>query len=221
MFVLICSFIYCFMEINLNLKFKEVLDGIDVNNKPNLFLHVCCAPCSSAVLEKICNYFNIYIIYHNPNIDTFDEFNHRLSELKKLVNLNGYNVKIIYMDYIHDEFLSHIIGYENEPEGGKRCYLCYELRLKRSYEIALDYINKQSLNNMKNYLCSTLSISPHKDAKLLYEIGINICEKSNGIITYLPNDFKKEDGYLKSIELSKKFDLYRQNYCGCEFAKTT
>lgn len=207
------------MEINLNQKFKDIIKSIDKSKKPNLFLHICCAPCSSAVFEKIYEYFNIYIIFYNPNIDTSAEFNKRFTELLKLIKIKNYHVKILYDDYDHDEFLSYTKGLEKESEGGIRCKQCYKLRLKKSFDIAAKYIKENDLIGSLNYLCTTLSISPHKDARLLYEIGTDICQDLSGLIKYLPSDFKKEDGYLKSIELSKKFKLYRQDYCGCEFAK--
>ena len=205
------------MEIVLIEQFNNVLKNIDKTHKPNLFLHVCCAPCSSAVLYKLHDYFNIYIIYYNPNIDTQDEHKKRLDELYKLLDLTKYYIPIIYNEYDHNEFLNKIQGYENEPEGGERCKLCFEQRLLYSYDVAKKYINDNNLQNYDNYLCTTLSISPHKDAKLIYDIGKTICNESD--IMYLPSDFKKEDGFLISIRLAKKYNLYRQNYCGCEFSK--
>lgn len=205
------------MDINLNKEFNTIISNIDIRNKPNLFLHVCCAPCSSAVLEKIIDYFNIYIIFYNSNIENSAEFNKRLKELYKLIDCLGFNIKIIYEQYFHNEFLDFIKGLESEKEGGKRCEKCYYLRLKNSMKVAADFIIANNLENETNYLATTLSISPYKDAKLLYEIGNNICD--NSLIKYLPSDFKKEDGYLNSILLSKKYNIYRQNYCGCEFSK--
>ena len=205
------------MVINYNLKFNEVLNSIDKNNKPNLFLHVCCGPCCSGIIYKLIHYFNIYIIFYNSNIDTFLEYNLRLFELKKLINDKNMILKIIYSDYNHNEFLDVVYGYESEPEGGKRCNKCFELRLNKTFQIAIKYIKENNLVNKENYLCTTLSISPHKDANLIMQIGERICESS--IIKYLPSDFKKDDGYLNSIKNSKELGLYRQNYCGCEFAK--
>lgn len=206
------------MELNLNQKLNNILLNIDNNNKPNLFLHVCCGPCSTAVLNKLIDYFNIYIIFFNSNIDSFDEFNLRLIQLKKVIEINNYNIKIIYNKYHHEEFLDYVKGYELLKEGGDRCTKCFEFRLKKSYEIAINYIEDNNLTSNINYLCTTLSISPHKNAKLIEEIGENICLNSL-YLNYLPSDFKKENGFLNSIILSKKFGLYRQNYCGCEFSK--
>lgn len=204
------------MVIDLNKQLNNTLSSIDVNHKPNLFLHVCCGPCSTAVLKRISKYFNIFIIFYNPNIDTKNEFDKRFAELKKVIDINKYPITIIYSDYYHNEFLESVIGYESEPEGGKRCLLCYRLRLSKSLDIAKRYIIDHRLDTNKNYLCTTLSISPHKDAKALYEIGDDLCRGLD--ITYLPSDFKKEDGYLLSIKLSKEYMLYRQDYCGCEYA---
>lgn len=206
------------MEINLNNKLNELLSLIDKNNKPNLFLHVCCGPCSTQVLQKLYEYFNIYIIFYNPNIDTEEEFTRRLNEFHKVIDINNYKLNILYEDYNHNEYLDKVKGYELEPEGKTRCHICYELRLKTSFDIATKYIINNNQNDKENYLCTTLSISPYKNAELLYTIGKSICENSK-YLKYLPSDFKKEDGYLKSIELSRKYGLYRQDYCGCEFAK--
>ena len=205
------------MVLTNNQKFNNIIKSIDINNKPNLFLHVCCAPCFSGIIAKLSKYFNLFIIFYNSNIDTSIEYNLRLNELKKLLKEYNNCFQIIYAKYNHDEFLNYVTGFENEPEGGKRCAKCFELRLKQSYDIAIEYIKNNNLINQKNYLCTTLSISPHKNADLIKEIGENICSENN--ISYLPSDFKKEDGYLNSIKISKELDLYRQIYCGCEFSK--
>ena len=207
------------MEINYNQKLNLLLKEIDKNNKPNLFLHVCCGPCSTAVLKRLSDYFNIYVIFYNSNIDTNDEFILRLRQLEKIIEINKYNIKIIYNEYDHNEFLINAKGYEDEVEGGKRCEVCFNLRLGKSYDIAKKYILDNQLDDKNNYLCTTLSISPHKNAKLIEEIGEKICNNDSNFIKYLPSDFKKEDGYLNSIVLSKSYGLYRQNYCGCEFSK--
>lgn len=206
------------MDINLNKEFNNILSKIDLSNKPNLFLHVCCGPCSTSVLDRIFNYFNIYIIFANSNIDTFDEFILRYNEFLKVLTKNNYNFKIIFNQYDHKDYLSFINGLEKEPEGGKRCIKCFEYRLKQTFFIADNYIINNKLMNKQNYLCTTLSVSPHKNAGLIESIGENVCMNSN-YIKYLPSDFKKENGYLKSIQLSKQYNLYRQNYCGCEFSK--
>ena len=205
------------MVLTNNQKFNNILKSIDANNKPNLFLHVCCAPCFSGIITKLAKYFNLYIIFFNSNIDTFIEYSLRLNELNKLLKEYNNCFQIIYASYNHNEFLNYINGLENEPEGGKRCSKCFELRLKQSYEIAIEYIKNNNLKMQTNYLCTTLSISPHKNAELIEEIGEKICV--DDYLLYLPSDFKKEDGYLNSIKISKDLGLYRQNYCGCEFSK--
>ena len=206
------------MDLSLNEKFKLIIANIDLNDKPNLFLHVCCGPCSTSVLQRIVKYFNIYVIFTNSNIDTNNEFNKRFNEFKKVVAINNYNITIIDNFYDHNEYLNYVTGLEHEPEGGKRCTKCFEYRLNKSYLIAKEYIIQNNLQNHKNYLCTTLSVSPHKNAKLIESIGESICY-NDSIIEYLPSDYKKEDGFLKSIQLSKQYKLYRQNYCGCEFSK--
>lgn len=188
-------------------------------NKDNLFLHVCCAPCSSEVLNELYNIYNVYIIYSNDNLDTFLEYNLRLYEVKSMIDKYFNSCNIIDTSYSHNDYLMMIKGYENEPEGGKRCEKCFLERFTKTFEIAKEYIINNNLLNMKNYLCSTLSISPHKNAKLLNEIGEKISKKYCDYLIYMKSDFKKKDGYLKSIKYSKLYGLYRQKYCGCEFAK--
>lgn len=206
------------MDLNLNQKLNELLKSIDINNKPNLFLHVCCGPCSTAVLNKLYMYFNIFIIFYNPNIDTNDEYDLRYKQLEKVISINKYLINIINYNYNHKEFLDYVLGLEECKEGGARCKKCFELRLKKSYDIACEYIKNNNLSSNINYLCTTLSISPHKDAKLIETIGEDICKNSD-FIKYLPSDFKKENGFLNSIKISIDLGLYRQNYCGCEFSK--
>ena len=208
------------MKTNLNLKLNEILNSIDVNDKPNLFLHVCCAPCSSAVLYRLKNHFNIYVIFYNPNIDTIEENNKRYNELLKLKNIVFNDVEIINLQYNHDEFLQYIEGFENEKEGGFRCEKCFRLRLQKTIDVAKKYILDNNLSKQKNYICTTLSISPHKNAEIIEKIGEDLTSNID-FIEYLPSDFKKEDGYLMSIKLSKQYDLYRQDYCGCEFSKNS
>lgn len=206
------------MELSLNKELNKILSDINLCDKPNLFLHVCCGPCSTAVLDRLHKYFNIFLIFYNSNIDTLDEYNLRYLQLNNVIRYNNYAIDIIYHNYDHNEFLDFIKGLEDCKEGGERCEKCFLLRLEKSYAIALNYINEHSLNYKTNYLCTTLSISPHKNANLIEIIGEKVCYNSD-ILKYLPSDFKKEDGYLNSINLSKKIGLYRQNYCGCEFSK--
>lgn len=188
-------------------------------NKDNLFLHVCCAPCSSEVLNELYNNYNIFIIFTNDNIDTLLEFNLRLYELKSMINKYFDECNIINYSYNHNDYLDIIKGLEDESEGGKRCEKCFIERFTKSYKFAKEYIINNNLLNNKNYITSTLSISPHKNAKLLNNIGRKLSESYKEYLIYMDADFKKKDGYLKSIRFSKLYGLYRQNYCGCEFAK--
>ena len=187
-------------------KLKEIIDKLDY--KPKLLLHSCCAPCSSYVITYLYDYFDITILYYNPNIYPYEEYKKRKDEQIRLIsNFNG--VKIIDCDYDNDIYNEVIKGLENEPERGSRCTKCFYLRLNKTGEIAK--------KNDFEYFGTTLTVSPYKNAKLLNEIGEDISKKYD--IKWLYSDFKKNDGYTKSIELSKKYDLYRQDYCGCIYSK--
>ena len=187
-------------------KLKEIIDKLDY--KPKLLLHSCCAPCSSYVITYLYDYFDITILYYNPNIYPYEEYKKRKDEQIRLIS-NFKGVKIIDCDYDNDIYNEVIKGLENEPERGSRCTKCFYLRLDKTGEIA-------KKNNFE-YFGTTLTVSPYKNAKLLNEIGEVISKKYD--IKWLYSDFKKNDGYKKSIELSKKYDLYRQDYCGCIYSK--
>lgn len=187
-------------------KLKEIIDKLDY--KPRLLLHSCCAPCSSYVITYLYDYFDITILYYNPNIYPYEEYKKRKDEQIRLIS-NFKGVKIIDCDYDNDIYNEVIKGLENEPERGSRCTKCFYLRLDKTGEIA-------KKNNFE-YFGTTLTVSPYKNAKLLNEIGEDISKKYD--IKWLYSDFKKNDGYKKSIELSKKYDLYRQDYCGCIYSK--
>lgn len=187
-------------------KLKEIIDKLDY--KPKLLLHSCCAPCSSYVITYLYDYFDITILYYNPNIHPYEEYKKRKDEQIRLIS-NFKGVKIIDCDYDNDIYNEVIKGLENEPERGSRCTKCFYLRLDKTGEIA-------KKNNFE-YFGTTLTVSPYKNAKLLNEIGEDISKKYD--IKWLYSDFKKNDGYKKSIELSKKYDLYRQDYCGCIYSK--
>ncbi len=187
-------------------KLKEIIDKLDY--KPKLLLHSCCAPCSSYVITYLYDYFDITILYYNPNIYPYEEYKKRKDEQIRLIS-NFKGVKIIDCDYDNDIYNEVIKGLENEPERGSRCTKCFYLRLDKTGEIA-------KKNNFE-YFGTTLTVSPYKNAKLLNEIGEDISKKYD--IKWLYSDFKKNDGYKKSIELSKKYDLYRQDYCGCIYSK--
>ena len=191
---------------------KTLLNIKTANKKPRLLLQCCCAPCSSYVLEYLTEYFDITAYYYNPNISPISEYDIRSNELQKLIDCMPHINKIdmVVEEYNNDDFENAISGLEKEKEGGKRCFKCYELRLKKSAEYA-----KQ---NGYDYFCTTLSISPLKNATKLNEIGKKISEETG--IDYLFSDFKKNEGYKRSIELSKQYSLYRQNYCGCKYSKS-
>ena len=172
-------------------------------NKPKLLLHCCCAPCSSAVIEKISKYFDITYLYYNPNIYPQEEYELRKVEFSKL----GVNIQAV--DYNHDSFLKLVKGLEDEPEGGVRCRVCIAERMNFAFKYAKE-------NNF-DMVTTTLSISPHKDALYINQLGEQLQDKYN--IKYLHADFKKENGYLRSIQICKEKGIYRQDYCGCEFAK--
>lgn len=197
-------------NINYQKQLEKVISNINEGEKPSLLLHACCAPCSSYVLEYLDKYFDITIFFYNPNITSQEEFDKRKNEFEKFKALyNGY--KIVIPKYDNMEFYDKVRGLEKEPEGGERCFVCYRLRMEKSAEYAK--------NNNFDYFASTLSISPHKNANKLNEIGFLLEKQYN--VNYLPNDFKKNGGYLRSIQLSKELDLYRQDYCGCIYSKNS
>ncbi len=178
---------------------------------PSLFLHACCAPCSSYCLEYLSEYFAITVFYYNPNIFPAEEYEKRVAEIKRLIeNIpTKHKVNFVEGDYLPEQFFAMAKGMEKLPEGGERCFRCYEMRLKESVRLA------EELGF--DYITTTLSISPLKNAQKLNSIGEQLCENTK--VKYLPSDFKKKNGYKRSIELSKEYNLYRQNYCGCVFSK--
>lgn len=182
-----------------------------LNGVPKLLMHACCAPCSSYCIEYLSNYFEITIFYYNPNIDTETEYNHRLEEAIRFVSefKTKYPVKVVSVGYNPNEFLDKIKGLENEPEGGKRCFMCYNLRLEKSFKYALEH--------NYDYVTTTLTISPLKKSAKINEIASILEKKYN--IKYLYSDFKKREGYKRSIILSREYNLYRQDYCGCKYSK--
>lgn len=199
------------MNINENLEMEKILKEIEESGKtPTLLLHSCCGPCSSCVIERLADYFNITVYYYNPNIYPKEEYLKRkqvqLDLIAKLPTKN--KVNFLDCDYIHDEYNEAVKGYENCHEGEERCYKCYELRIRKTGEVALE--------NNYDFFTTTLSVSPHKNSKWINEIGRKV-ENEIGM-RYLPADFKKKDGYKRSIELSCEYGLYRQNYCGCVYS---
>lgn len=199
------------MKINYQTELDKIIEGfVNESKTPSLLLHSCCAPCSSYVLEYLTKYFNITVFYYNPNIYPQTEFEKRLKEQERLINTAVYPnpVGLIVPKYDPQEFYVAAQGFENEREGGLRCSKCFSLRLEKTAAEA-----KRLSFDM---FCTTLTVSPHKNAQVINALGINIGEKFG--IPFLVSDFKKREGYKRSIELSAKYSLYRQNWCGCEFA---
>lgn len=197
-------------KVNYDKEMENIISQIKDKEKPSLLIHSCCAPCSGAILEYLRNFFNISIYFYNPNITFEEEYVKRLEEQKSYDKELNYNMDIIEGIYNpKDDFFKVVQGLEKEPEGGKRCYKCYYLRMeacaKKSKELGFDYFT------------TVLSISPLKNAQWINEIGRELSEKYN--IKFLYGDFKKKSRYLRSVELSKEHNLYRQDYCGCVFSK--
>lgn len=198
--------------INYDLKMMEIISNNQKEDKvPTLLLHGCCAPCSSAVLERIAEYFKITMFYYNPNITDKEEYDKRVVELQKLISKLDVKNPISFLEgeYKPKDFFDTVRGLENLGEGSERCFRCYRLRLEESAskarELGFDYFT------------TTLSISPYKNSKVLNEIGYSLEEKYG--VSYLCADFKKKNGYHRSIELSNIYGLYRQDYCGCIYSK--
>lgn len=171
----------------------------------NVFLHVCCGICAFYSIEELRNQgFLVKMFFYNPNIYPEDEYHRRLDALKKVAEITDTPLEIA--PYYPQEWDKYCRQYQNEPEGKKRCQICYELRLKKTYQV--------SLENKYDYFTTTLSISPHKNSKIINQIGAQINNKM-----FLPCDFKKKDGFKKTIDLAKKHNIYRQNYCGCLYSR--
>ncbi len=208
-------------------NYRRALDALEKQwqqegRRPRLLLHSCCAPCSSSVLEELCRYLDITLLYYNPNIASEAEFTHRVEELKRLCHASGIDrtredaeghplaaVQILVPPYDHQEFLNIARGYEGCPERGTRCHRCYRQRLEKAAACAAE--------GQYDYFCTTLSLSPLKSSEILNEIGRELAEVFG--VPFLPSDFKKRGGYQRSIELSKEYELYRQSFCGCEFSR--
>ena len=186
---------------------KQQRDG----ETPSLLLHSCCAPCSSYVLEYLAPYFNICDFYYNPNISPKKEYEDRKEELVRLIGEMGLSTQVTFLEgtYQPEDFFAMAKGLENLPEGGERCFKCYEMRLRESAKIAAE--------QGAEYFATTLTISPLKNAQKLNELGERLAGEYG--VKYLPSDFKKKNGYKRSVELSAQYELYRQNYCGCVFSK--
>lgn len=200
-----------------NINYGKVLDKtieniVSQGTTPTLLLHSCCAPCSSYVLEYLSEYFSVTVLYYNPNIFPEDEYLYRIKEQEKLIKALPVKNKVSFIatEYMPDDFYSRIRGHEQDKEGGERCFICYELRLREAARYASE--------GKFDYFTTTLSISPMKNASKLNEIGGLISKEYN--VEYLFSDFKKKNGYKRSVELSKEYGLYRQDYCGCVYSKS-
>lgn len=198
------------------INYQKELDSIikklvEDKKTPTLLIHSCCAPCSSYVLEYLSKYFKISILFYNPNIYPVEEYSRRVAEQKGLIIALKVKNQVNFIEgrYDTESFYNMAKGFENEKEGGERCFRCYELRLKEAAIIA----KQQGYD----YFTTTLSISPHKNSQKLNEIGSKLSEEYD--VKYLYSDFKKKEGYKRSIELSNQYNLYRQDYCGCVFSK--
>ena len=201
------------MKINYDLKLKEELEKIK-GTKPTLLLHVCCGPCSGNVLKEISEFFDITIYYSNSNIYPDTEYFRRFHELENFIQCFNQdfnqNIQVVEKEYQPKEYLKDISQYKNEPEGGKRCLVCHDLRIKLAYEYAY--------NNNFPYYTTVMTVSSHKPSSYLNNLGLRL-QNDYPTTKFLVADFKKENGQLLGIQIAKKYNLYRQNYCGCIFAK--
>lgn len=199
------------MKINYEILMEQQLKEIEKTGiKPKLLLHSCCAPCSSAILEFLQNYFDITVYFYNPNITFEEEYYKRLNEQREYHEKRGYSIRVIEGNYDpKEDFFKQVKGLEDRREGGERCFKCYTLRMEataqKAKELGFDYFS------------TVLSISPLKNAQWINEIGEKLSEKYG--IKFLNGDFKKKNRYLRSTEISREYELYRQDYCGCVFSK--
>ena len=197
-------------KINYQLETDRILAQLPAERTPTLFLHACCAPCSSYVLEYLSRYFAITLFFYNPNISPEAEYLHRKAELCRLVQELplGNPVTVVDGDYLPERFYALAKGLEQEPEKGNRCTVCYRLRMERAaqYAKAHGFV----------WFTTTLSVSPLKDPIRINQIGEELAAQYG--LRHLPSEFKKRDGYKRSLELSREYGLYRQDYCGCEFS---
>lgn len=202
---------------NYQKELEKILQNIQATggeSVPRLFLHSCCAPCSSYVLEYLSTYFAITVFYYNPNISFEEEYRKRVEEQKRLINAYNeeggrYKIAVLEGDYEPEDFLKMAKGLEDCPEGGERCLRCFDLRLRETAKLAAA--------GGYDYFATTLTISPLKNAAKLNEIGSALAQEYH--VPWLPSDFKKKNGYKRSIELSAQYDLYRQDYCGCAYSR--
>ena len=199
-------------KINYQREMEQILaEETAAGHVPKLLLHSCCAPCSSYVLEYLSDYFQITDFFYNPNISPEDEYRKRSEELQRLIRSMPLKHPVTFAEgtYCPEEFFQMSRGLEEVPEGGERCFLCYEMRLREAAE--------EAKRRSCDYFTTTLSISPLKNAQKLNEIGLRLEQEYH--VRYLVSDFKKKNGYRRSVELSGIYGLYRQNYCGCVFSR--
>lgn len=190
---------------------KKLCEITKSGKTPSLLLHSCCAPCSSYVIEYMSQYFDVAVFYYNPNISDNDEYRKRVEEQKRFIGEfpAANKVSFIEGDYEPDVYFKNVKGLEKCEEGGERCFVCYKMRLEKTAKLAKEL--------KFDYFTTTLTISPLKKSAKLNEIGVGLAEKYG--VEYLLSDFKKKEGYKRSIELSNEYGLYRQNYCGCVFSR--
>lgn len=197
------------IKMNYQNKLYELVKTLDY--RPRLLLHSCCGPCSTTCLDFLKDYFDVTVFYYNPNIEPIEEYLKRKEEQIRYINelKSDYKITFLDCDYENEIFTKKIKGLEEEKEGGARCAVCFRLRLEKTAskakELTFDYFG------------TTLTVSPHKNSQVINCIGASLEEKYQ--IKYLYSDFKKQDGYKKSIEISKKYNLYRQDYCGCRYGR--
>ena len=194
------------ININYQIELDKYIDSM--NEREKLALHSCCGPCSSYVIEYLSEYFDITVFFYNPNIHPAKEYSLRLEEQKRLCRIFG--VQIVECDYDAQNYFEYVKGLEKEKEGAGRCTKCFEMRLA--------YVADKAKEMGFDIFATTLTVSPHKNAPIINKIGEKVGKKRG--IRWLPSDFKKRSGYLRSIRLSEKYSLYRQNYCGCTFSNT-
>ena len=200
------------MKQNYQKQMDAIVASLPQGERPRLLLQSCCGPCSSYVLEALTPFFRVTVLYYNPNIQPRAEYDLRLENQRKIIAAlpTPSAVDILECDYDGEKYDAAVKGLEAEPEGGARCTVCFRLRLEETAKRAseLDY----------DWFCTTLTVSPHKDAERLNQIGSTLGERYG--VPFLPSDFKKREGYKRSIQLSKEYELYRQDYCGCLFSKS-
>lgn len=195
-------------KVNYQAELDKIINGLEFT--PRLLLHSCCAPCSSYCIEYLSKYFEITVFYYNPNISQSEEYQKRVAEQIRLIETMPTKNEVSYIigDYEPEKFFAAVKGLEHCSEGGERCFVCYEQRLDKAAQVALE--------GGFDYFTTTLTISPLKNSQKLNEIGLKLQDKYG--IKYLVSDFKKKNGYKRSTELSREYNLYRQDYCGCVYS---